>query len=96
MSRFQDKLKDLIQEAEEIRDQLKQINNISHEILEMKQSTINELRSYKHPQLIVVDIMMATFLVLGVKPVFVQVNFLLPRLLLNYNQINCYKYDTSA
>lgn len=72
-SRFQDKLKDLIEEAEDVRDHLKQINNISHEVLEMKQSTINEIRSYNNPQPIIVDIMMATFLVLGEKPVFVQV-----------------------
>lgn len=72
-SRFQDKIADVLQEAEELRQHLSRLNNIAHDVLEMKQSTISEMRSYKNPQPIIVDIMMATFLMLGEKEVYVQV-----------------------
>ena len=72
-SRFKNKFVDVLQEAQELRDHLVNLNNIAHDVLKMNQSTISELRSYKDPKPIVVDIMMATFLILGVKKVFVQV-----------------------
>lgn len=72
-SRFRDKLEPLLTEATELRDHLKQLDNIAHDVLELKQSTISELRSYKTPQKIVVDIMTATYLMLGEKEIYLQV-----------------------
>ncbi|KAK3599342.1 hypothetical protein CHS0354_009835 [Potamilus streckersoni] len=64
-SRFKPKLENLIKEAEDVRDHLRQLNRFAHEILEMKQTTIAELRSYKNPPEVVKDVMTGTFLMLG-------------------------------
>ncbi|XP_052788215.1 lim and transglutaminase domain protein ltd-1-like [Mya arenaria] len=64
-SRFRDKLTKQLDEAKDIREHLLHLNKIAHDILEMKQPTISELRSYKIPQPIIQDIMRATFLMLG-------------------------------
>ncbi|KAH3793407.1 hillarin-like [Dreissena polymorpha] len=64
-SRFNDKLARLIEDAEELRNHIINLIKIAHDILEMKQSTISELRSYKSPPNIIFDIMRSTFLMLG-------------------------------
>ncbi|KAL3866265.1 hypothetical protein ACJMK2_043579 [Sinanodonta woodiana] len=64
-SRFKPKLENLITEAEDVRDHLRQLNRFAHDILEMKQTTIAELRSYKSPPEVVKDVMTGTFLMLG-------------------------------
>ncbi|KAH3793457.1 hillarin-like [Dreissena polymorpha] len=64
-SRFKEKLSRLIEDAEELRNHLVHLNKIAHDILEMKQSTISELRSYKSPPNIIFDIMQSAFLMLG-------------------------------
>ncbi|KAL4227459.1 hypothetical protein ACF0H5_012903 [Mactra antiquata] len=71
-SRFRDKVRKELEEAEQVRDHLKHLNTISHDVLEMKQPTISELRSYKIPPAIVEDIMRSTFLILGEKEVWLQ------------------------
>ena len=72
-SRFVEKLETSINDAEEVRDHLRKLNRFAHDILEMKQSTISELRSYKKPPPVVEDVMMATFVLLGEKRIYVQV-----------------------
>lgn len=71
-SKFKDKLIKQITEAETVRDHLKTLNRLAHDILEMKQTTIAELRSYKLPAQIIVDIMRSTFLMLGEKAEFIE------------------------
>lgn len=66
-SRFRDKVAKQITEAEDVRDHLKHLNKIAHDVLEMKQTTIAELRSYKYPPDVIVDVMRSTFLMLGEK-----------------------------
>ena len=73
-SRFSEKLATTIKDAEEVRDHLRKLNRFAHDILEMKQSTISELRSYKKPPEVVEDVMVATFVLLGEKRINVQVN----------------------
>jgi len=64
-SRFRTKLESLLEKAREVRDHLVQLNRISHDILEMKQTTISEIHSYKVPQPIVYDIMRSVYVMLG-------------------------------
>ena len=58
--------KELI-EANKILLQLRRLERIRAEILELKQSTVAEIRSYQKPPPIVHKVMTATFLVLGHK-----------------------------
>ena len=81
-SRFVEKLATPIKDAEDVRDHLLKLNRFAHDILEMKQSTISELRSYKKPPEVVEDVMMATFILLGEKRINVQVQYFLFAVLL--------------
>ncbi|KAK3599341.1 hypothetical protein CHS0354_009834 [Potamilus streckersoni] len=72
-SRFKPKLENLIKEAEDVRDHLRQLNRFAHDILEMKQTTIAELRSYKKPPEVVKDVMTGTFLMLGERRDYIEV-----------------------
>ena len=47
--------------------QLRRLERIRAEILELKQSTVAEIRSYQKPPQIVHTVMTATFLILGHK-----------------------------
>ena len=58
--------KDLL-EAHKILLQLKRLERIRAEILELKQSTVAEIRSYQKPPAIVHTVMTSTFLLLGNK-----------------------------
>ncbi len=58
--------KELI-EANKVMLQLRRLERIRAEILELKQSTVAEIRSYQKPPPIVHQVMTATFLVLGHK-----------------------------
>ena len=77
-SRFKDKFAHVLQHAESLAEHLHQLQlsnqRVTHDVLRMKQSTITELRSYKNPKHIAVDVMVATFLLLGTKQVFVRVH----------------------
>ena len=73
-SRFSDKLATMIKDAEEVRDHLRKLDRFAHDILEMKQTTISELRSYKKPPEVVEDVMKATLVLLGEKRINVQVS----------------------
>lgn len=72
VSRFREKVTHLIKEAEDVRDHLRKLDRIAHEVLSMQQTTISELRSYKYPPQIVFEIMQAVFLMLGDKPRYVE------------------------
>ena len=58
--------KELI-EANQILIRLRKIQRIRSEILELKQSTVAEIRSYQSPPAVVHTVMTATFLILGHK-----------------------------
>ncbi|KAK3607073.1 hypothetical protein CHS0354_027935 [Potamilus streckersoni] len=66
-SKFRDKLHSLLSKAEEARDDLNKLRGFAHDILELKHSTIAELRGYKTPPKVIHDVMIATFLLLGEK-----------------------------
>ncbi|KAL3865454.1 hypothetical protein ACJMK2_042842 [Sinanodonta woodiana] len=66
-SKFCDKLKVQISEAEQQRDELKRLKSYTHDILEMKPETISEIKSYMKPPKVVHDVMMATYMLLGKK-----------------------------
>ena len=58
--------KELI-EANTILTRLRKIQRIRSEILELKQSTVAEIRSYQNPPPVVHTVMTATFMILGHK-----------------------------
>ncbi|XP_071100654.1 uncharacterized protein [Haliotis cracherodii] len=54
-----------LEKAEKLRDHLKELNTYNHDILQMEQTTISELRSYQRPPTSVHDVMAATYMLLG-------------------------------
>ena len=52
-------------EANDLLLRLRRLERIRAEILELKQSTVAEIRSYSNPPAIVHSVMIATFLILG-------------------------------
>ncbi|KAK3600386.1 hypothetical protein CHS0354_016002 [Potamilus streckersoni] len=52
-------------EAEKILSRLRKLERIRHEILELKQATVAEIRSYQNPPPVVHTVMTVTFLLLG-------------------------------
>lgn len=54
-----------LRDANEILHRLRKIQRIRSEILELKQSTVAEIRSYQKPPPVVHTVMTATFLILG-------------------------------
>ena len=54
-----------LRDANEILARLRKIQRIRSEILELKQSTVAEIRSYQKPPPVVHTVMTATFLILG-------------------------------
>nr|XP_011437089.2 trichohyalin isoform X2 [Crassostrea gigas] len=52
-------------EASKLLTRLKRLERIRHEILELKQATVAEIRSYQNPPAVVHKVMTATFLLLG-------------------------------
>ena len=64
-SEFAGQLSSQIEAAEKLRDHLKELNQYSHDVLEMEQATISELRSYQRPPSCVHDVMAATYMLLG-------------------------------
>ncbi|XP_078621048.1 calcium-activated chloride channel regulator 3A-1-like [Branchiostoma floridae x Branchiostoma japonicum] len=47
-------------------DKVRRLENLRHEVLQMNQSTISEIRNYNHPPQLVHQVMVATYLLLGV------------------------------
>ncbi|ESP05146.1 hypothetical protein LOTGIDRAFT_227829 [Lottia gigantea] len=64
---FENQLASEMSEANKVLVRLKRLERIRHEILELKQSTVAEIRSYQNPPAIVHTVMTATFLALGHK-----------------------------
>ena len=54
-----------LSEAERLANRLRRLERIRQEILELKQSTISEIRSYQNPPPAVHQVMIATYLLLG-------------------------------
>lgn len=52
-------------EASKLLTRLKRLERIRHEILELKQATVAEIRSYQNPPAVVHKVMTATFFLLG-------------------------------
>ena len=59
------KLQKVLARAMEERDELLQLNQFTHAILEMKQSTLSELVSYNKPSPVIHDVLVATLQLLG-------------------------------
>ncbi|XP_046327334.2 vicilin-like seed storage protein At2g18540 isoform X1 [Haliotis rufescens] len=64
---FEAQLAGEMQEANQMLSRLKRLERIRHEILELKQSTVAEIRSYSKPPLVVHTVMTVTLLILGHK-----------------------------
>ncbi|XP_019621801.1 PREDICTED: LOW QUALITY PROTEIN: uncharacterized protein LOC109468031 [Branchiostoma belcheri] len=62
---FKDDLTDLLEQAELVIASLARLESLRHQILEMNQTTVSEIRSYAHPPPAVERVMSATFLLLG-------------------------------
>lgn len=62
-SKFEPKLKATTKKAQTVRDEV--YSNWIHEELEMKQTTVAELKSYRNPPPAIVDTMRAVFILLG-------------------------------
>lgn len=56
-----------IEKAEHLLEHLRRLKGFSHDILELKQPTVSEIRSYNHAQPITYHVMKATCLLLGDK-----------------------------
>lgn len=64
-SEFSSNLQHQITEAEQLLTELRKLKRFAHEVLQMKQSTISEIHTYKHPRPLAYDVMKATYLLLG-------------------------------
>ncbi|XP_062597779.1 lim and transglutaminase domain protein ltd-1-like, partial [Saccostrea cucullata] len=64
-SEYASDLENLIEEADDLLSQLQKLKIFSHEILQMKQTTISEIQTYKHPKSLAYDVMKATYILLG-------------------------------
>ena len=64
---FEVQLAKEVSEANQLLVRLRRLERIRHEILELKQSTVAEIRSYQSPPLAVHTVMTVTFLLLGHK-----------------------------
>ncbi|XP_060062816.1 uncharacterized protein LOC132543342 [Ylistrum balloti] len=64
-SPYQSNLQHYLERARELRQHLTELDTYRHDILEMDQSTISEIRSYHHPPDGVHETMMSTYLILG-------------------------------
>lgn len=64
-SGFEQELQPEMIEAHNLMLRLRRLERIRAEILELKQSTVAEIRSYSKPPLIVHSVMISTFLLLG-------------------------------
>ena len=64
-SEFSSNLQHQITEGEQLLAELKKLKRFAHEVLQMKQATISEIHTYKHPRPLAYDIMKATYILLG-------------------------------
>ena len=64
---FEIELSKELLEANQLLGRLRRLERIRHEILELKQATVAEIRSYQSPPKVVHTVMTATFLLLGHK-----------------------------
>lgn len=72
-SEFSSNLQNQITEAEQLLAELKKIKRFAHEVLQMKQPTISEIHTYKHPRPLAYDVMKATYILLGEREVHLEV-----------------------
>ncbi|XP_061168879.1 uncharacterized protein LOC133178144 [Saccostrea echinata] len=64
-SEYESDLENLIEEAEDLLSQLQKLKVFAHDILQMKQTTVSEIQTYKHPKPLAYDVMKATYILLG-------------------------------
>lgn len=64
---FEVELSKELLEANQLLTRLRRLERIRHEILQLKQSTVAEIRSYQSPPQVVHTVMTSTFLLLGHK-----------------------------
>ena len=64
-SQYRSELMHYLENAKKLKEHLGELNRFSHDILQMEQETISEIRSYHHPPKGVKEVMLSTYLVLG-------------------------------
>ena len=64
-SQYRSELMHYLENAKKLKEHLGELNRFSHDILQMDQETISEIRSYHHPPKGVKEVMLSTYLVLG-------------------------------
>lgn len=89
-SSHQTTLESWIKKAEVEMESLTRFNRFGHAILEMKQATISEIRSYKRPPIAVERVMMATFKLLGEREEWIQVYCMLSSLIEHHRHLNSF------
>ena len=72
-SKHASKLAKQIQVCEKLRDHLREISKYSHDILDIEQTTISEIRSYDHPPERIFQVMASVYRLLGYQHEKVQV-----------------------
>lgn len=72
-SRFSRYLRPNIDAAEDLKAHLETLEMFSHDVLELKQTTISEIENYVHPPKGVINTMQATYLLLGEDPKYLKV-----------------------
>ncbi len=74
--------------AQRVLEQLKRIEKLKHEIMQLNQKTIAEIKSYSHPPEGVHQVMMASFVLLGDDPAKLKVSIGLNKLKDNIVQLH--------
>ncbi|KAK3607865.1 hypothetical protein CHS0354_038295 [Potamilus streckersoni] len=64
-SKYSGDLQSFVVKAKQVKAELADLDNYRHDVLEMEQQTISEIRSYKYPPPGVRETMIATYMVLG-------------------------------
>lgn len=54
-----------LENAKKLKEHLTELNRFSHDILQMEQETVSEIRSYHQPPKGVKEVMTSTYLILG-------------------------------
>ncbi|XP_061168877.1 hillarin-like [Saccostrea echinata] len=62
---YKSNFENIIEEAEDLLSQLQRLKAFAHDILQMQQTTVSEIQTYKHPKPMAYDVMRATYILLG-------------------------------
>lgn len=74
-STFAEKLQNLIRQAQSVLDDIESLKRFAHYI-DLRRPAISELQSYLNPPPVVIDVVKATYLLLGEPPENLDVSYL--------------------